>query len=117
MLQQWFFSTLKEGDVVLFDKGGGLVCATIFVKRKQNWSCRPSNFTIGEINESRDISIVRVHIERFNERAKRFRWLSKCIHTSEFLTASTKWRVCAFLTIFMGPPVDSTKTHGKAENL
>lgn len=102
-----FYDVLQEGNIVMFDKGATGMREKI--KAKGADLITPSYvmakyLACGEIRHSRLVSSARVHIERLNERIKRFRWLDTVLSPSGFGTVSTKWRVCVWLTNFMGPP-------------
>ena len=60
------------------------------------------HLSLGEARWSRLISSARVHIERLNERLKRFAWFDAAIPASSFATCSIKFFVCVHLTRFMG---------------
>lgn len=62
--------------------------------------------SLGEIRWSRLISSARVHIERLNERVKRFAWLTSTIPAKSYAICSAKFFVSVFLTRFMGPPTE-----------
>ena len=60
--------------------------------------------SLGEIRWSRLVASARVHIERLNERIKRFLWLDSALPVAGHGTCSCKFFVCVFLTRFMGLP-------------
>ena len=103
-----FLDTLGEGDTLMFDKGG--MSMQQDADEKGFTLLMPSVVTnkflrLGEWKWSRMVSSARVHIERVNERIKRYRWLDGVIPLSSCPTASTMFRLCALLTFFMGPLV------------
>lgn len=106
-LQDGFYEALAPDDEVMFDKGGASMLPSIMAKGAK--LIMPSfvvkrHLTLGEYKHSRMVSSARVHIERLNERIKRFRWLDGVITTSSFSNVSKIWSVCVWLTNFMGPP-------------
>ena len=107
-LESGFLTTFDESDTLMFDKGG--VSMQQDADAKGFTLIMPSVVTnkflrLGEWKWSRMVSSARVHIERVNERIKRFRWLDGVIPASTYSTASTMFRLCALLTLFMGPLV------------
>ena len=110
VVQSGFLDLLKPGDIVMFDKGGANMTAKF--AEKQATLMMPSfvvggYLALGELFRSKLIASARVHIERANEQAKRFRWLHGVIPQSMYDVASTMARLCFLLTHFMAPP---TKT-------
>lgn len=106
-LEDGFYQVLVPGDEVMFDKGGAAMLPSVASRgAKLITPSFVSNgyLTLGEYSHSRLVSSARVHIERLNERIKRFRWLDGVISTPAFDNVSVIWRVCVWLTNFMEPP-------------
>lgn len=98
---------MRDGDVVLYDKG----CSSRMFDLAREKGARivtPSFVTnhylsVNECVHSGGVSRARVIIENINERFKRFRMLQHTVPSALFPIIDEIVFVCAFLTTFMGP--------------
>lgn len=101
-----FFNQLQPGDALMYDKGGvnmhDATTARGAALITPSFVCK-GYLNPGEIHFSRYVASARVHIERVNERIKRFRWAAGTLMTTEYDNMDNKWRICVWLTCFMGP--------------
>lgn len=92
-----FLDFLCAGEVVMFDKGGSNLLPDLAERHVRlitpHFVCN-GYLQPGEIKFSRLVALARVHIERLNERCKRFRWLNGVLLTSGYDSMDAKWHVC-----------------------
>ena len=103
---------LETGDVVLADKGfyhldetfeerGFSLATPILLKKKQ--------FDIDERALNKNVSNLRVHVERAIGRIKNFKILDRDLSISQMGNAEQIHYVCAFLTLFLDPLIHANK--------
>ncbi len=95
-----FLDMIEEGDLVMADKG--FTIGDLLAKKKAFLNIPPflrkKQFSTEEIEETRVIATVRIHVERAIGRVKLFHILDANVPLSLSRTIDSIFRVCCFLT-------------------
>jgi hypothetical protein len=95
-----FLDMLEEGDLILADKG--FTIGDLLAKKKAYLNIPPflrkKQFSTNEIDETKSIATVRIHVERAIGRVKQFHILDPNVPLSLSRNIETIFRVCCFLT-------------------
>lgn len=95
-----FLDYIEEGDLVMADKG--FTIGDLLAKRKAFLNIPPflrkKQFTVDEIEETKSIATVRIHVERAIGRVKQFHLLDANVPLSLSRNIESIFRVCCFLT-------------------
>ena len=105
--QSGFLDYIKEGDLVMADKG--FTIGDLLAKKQAFLNIPPflhnKQFSVNEIKQTQSIAKVRIHVERAIGRVKVFHILDPVIPLSLSTTISSIFRVCCFLCNFDKPLV------------
>lgn len=95
-----FLDTIEEGDLVMADKG--FTIGDLLAKKKAYLNIPPflrgQQFSKEQIDETRSIATVRIHVERAFGRVKQFHILDPNIPLSLSRNIESIFKVCCFLT-------------------
>lgn len=103
-----FLNHILPGDVVMADKGftiGDLLAKKGAYLQIPPFLANKGQFAPEDIDVTRQIARVRIHVERAIGRAKQFHILDPIIPLSLNTTISSVFRVCCFLSNFSPPLV------------
>ena len=106
VLKSGFLEYLNPNDLVLADRG--FIIEDLLAERGAKLNIPPflrkrSSFSLGENMNSKMIARARIHVERFNQRLKRFKYLQGVIPQSKIEFLSQAVYVCCCLTNFDQP--------------
>ena len=102
---------LEAGDNVMADRGFEI--EELLVERKVTLNIPPflgrqrDQFSVGEVDETRKIASLRIHVERAIGRMKKFHILDGDLPITLAPIANHIFKVCAYLTNFSPPLVSS----------
>ncbi|XP_064480407.1 uncharacterized protein LOC135393955 [Ornithodoros turicata] len=100
----------EEGDSVMADKG--FTIADLLEKKKVHLNIPPflrnEEFTAAQVQETKQIASLRIHIERRIRRVKSFHIFDRVVPLSLGPVANQMWTVAVILTNFQSPLVDDS---------
>ena len=102
-----FLDYIEEGDLVMADRG--FTIGDLLAKKKAYFNIPPflrkKQFSVAEIEETKSIATVRIHVERAIGRVKLFHILDANVPLSLSRNIESIFRLCCFLTNFDKPLV------------